>query len=94
MKTTTVILPYVAVPLGAVRTGLYPGPQRLALLRAAPLTLLHQRWIQLGVALGGSTDLIVQHTNVAVDVTDMFGIGSPDASATRYNGNHDRNTQR
>ena len=74
--------------------GYTSGPQRLALLRAAAADPATPALDPVRVALGGGADLIAQHASVAVYITEMFGVLMQDASATRYNGTHDGNTQR
>ncbi|MBP2387784.1 AarF/UbiB family protein [Paeniglutamicibacter kerguelensis] len=74
--------------------GYTSGPQRLALLRAAAADPATPALDPVRVALGGGADLIAQHASVAVYMTEMFGVLMQDASATRYNGTHDGNTQR
>ncbi|WP_426988586.1 protein kinase domain-containing protein [Pseudarthrobacter sp. Y6] len=74
--------------------GYTSGPQRLALLRAAAADPATPALDPVRVALGSSADLIARHANVAVYITEMFGVLMQDASATRYNSTHDRNIQR
>lgn len=70
--------------------GYTSGPQRLELLRAAADDPATPALDPVRVALGSSADLIAQHADAAVYVTEMFGILMQDASAIRYSGPHER----
>jgi hypothetical protein len=74
--------------------GYTSGPQRLALLRAAAADPATPALDPVRVALGGNADLIAQHANVAVYMTEMFGALTQDVSAARYDSSHDRSIQR
>ncbi|GAA1345068.1 hypothetical protein [Arthrobacter roseus] len=74
--------------------GYTSGPQRLALLRAAAADPVTPALDPVRVVLGRGADLIAQHANVAVYITEMFGALMQDASATRYDSSGYRNIQR
>lgn len=74
--------------------GYTTAPQRLALLRAAAADPATSALIPVRNALGGSADLIAQHANTAIYITEMFSSLMQDASATRYNRIHQRNDPR
>lgn len=66
---------------------------RLTLLRSAAADPKTSLLDPVRVALGSGADLIAQHANIAVYITEMFNSLMQDAAATRYNSALARNKQ-
>lgn len=74
--------------------GYTSSTQRLELLRAVAADPGTSALKPIRAALGEGADLIAEHANVALYMTEMFSILLKDASATRYHNTHVRNIHR
>lgn len=74
--------------------GYTSGSRRLELLRAASADSTAPALEPVRAVLGESADLIAQHANVAVCITEMFAVLMQDVFGTRYNSAHDRTGRR